>query len=72
MYSEYMHITWFKEPDSVSNHLDGEIYDMVVAGNLVDRRISLWGKKESAARMVIPTKELICGVEQSRSLLVLL
>lgn len=47
MYSEYMHITWFKEPDSVSNHLDGEIYDMVVAGNLVDRRISLWGEKKN-------------------------
>jgi len=45
---------------------------MVAAGNLVDRRISLWGEKISAARMVILTKELICGMEQSRFLLGLL
>ena len=45
VYSEYMHITWVKGPDSVSKHPDGEIYDTVVAVNLVDRRISLWGEK---------------------------
>jgi len=34
-----------KGPGSVSKHVDSEIYDMVVAGNLVDRRISLWREK---------------------------
>jgi hypothetical protein len=26
VYSEDMHVTWFQGPDSVSKHLDGEIY----------------------------------------------
>lgn len=49
VYSEDMHVTWFQGPDSVSKHLDGEIYDVVVAGNLVDSRISLGRIKISDA-----------------------
>jgi len=65
MYSEYMHITWFKGPDSVSKHLDSEIYDMVVAGNLVDRRISLREDKNICCQNGNPYQriDLWCGTE---------
>jgi hypothetical protein len=65
VYSEYMHITWFKGPDSVSKHLDGEVYDKVVAGNLADRRISLWGVKNICCQNGNPYQriQLWCGIE---------